>query len=102
MSVETDDGVRVNALNSGAFQKLMDEQYFNRKALKFEDRIEALQKMTHDDLAPCYSFVEIVYRKGIPFAELKQWYMNENDSSGRFLNACDSSCSAKPGNCPSE
>lgn len=103
--VGTRVGMRLDAYNSGAFQRLMDERYFKSKAAELHNQVEALQQMTHDDLSPCYSLVFVTYsgKPGDPpKVELKQWFMSEDDASGRFLSDCDSHCSARPINCPKE
>ena len=92
----------INAFNTGAFQRLMDKEYFNNKRQKKEDDVKLLGRLKHDDMKPCYPFLEILYDKqGIPTAQLKQWYQEESFwGNGEFLNSCDDKCSAMPARCP--
>lgn len=99
MSVDMPDGLQIGAYNTGAFQRLMDRKYFAGKRLPNEGEIDALARLTHDDLAACYSVVKIAYSGRQPKAEVKQWFMQETDGQGDFLQECDARCSAPPANC---
>ena len=96
MPVEMPDGLTIDALNTGAFQRLMARAYFEKQKRGSETDVDTLTRLRHDDLAACYSTVRIVYKGRRPEAELKQWFMKETDSAGRFLDDCDPACSASP------
>ena len=102
MEVETEDGTKIDAYNTGAFQRLIDSDSFTAKAAKYKNQIEAFERLTHDDMDACYSAVFIAFPNDVPTAELRQWSMQESDSTGKFLEACDSKCGSRPGNCPKE
>lgn len=92
----------VAVLNTGAFQRLIDQENFNtRAAAKQLAPEEALAKFTlEDDFPACYSAVVVTYdREGIPQTELRNWFMQETDASGTFLDACDLRCGARPPRC---
>ena len=99
MPVEMPDGLTIDALNTGAFQRLMARPFFEGKKFQGESDIDALRRLRHDDLAACYSLVKISYKGRRPEAEVKQWFMEETEPDGRFLDDCDPTCSAPPGNC---
>jgi UDP-2,3-diacylglucosamine pyrophosphatase LpxH len=94
-------GKTVKAFNTGAFQRLMNKQYFDQNRQAGEDDVKLVGRLTHDDMKPCYPALEILYdEKGIPTAQLKQWYQTEVISgNGKFLDACSEDCSARPANC---
>ena len=58
-----------------------------------------LARLTHDDLAACYSVVEVKYPDRYPQATLLQWSMDESGRPGQFLDACSAVCTAPPANC---
>ncbi|MRV76406.1 hypothetical protein GJ700_32315 [Duganella sp. FT92W] len=99
-AVRVKDGLRISAANTGAFQRLMNVQYLDSKLLPNEGRIKALERLTHTDLASCYSVIKLGYDGRRVTNELKQWYMPESEEKGVFLDACDPLCSAPPANCP--
>jgi len=99
MAVEMPDGLTIDAWNTGAFQRLMNRNFLESKRQPGEKDIDTLGRLKHDDLAACYTALRIGYKGRRPEVELRQWYMNESDVEGRFLDACDPACSAPPANC---
>ncbi|MEQ8286555.1 metallophosphoesterase [Thalassospira sp.] len=80
-----DDRV-VSVANTGAFQRVIDDQAFlDRVSVMTRDENyevtpgEALRRMKLDQLAPCYTFIEITYEDGIPRSELNYWIHSEDE-----------------------
>lgn len=92
----------VLALNTGAFQRLIDKDNFTKHPKRNKDESDPafLARLTHEDLAACYSVVEVKYQDRYPQATLLQWFMDENGGQGLFLDACSTVCTAPPANCP--
>jgi hypothetical protein len=99
MAVEMPDGLTIEAWNTGAFQRLMNRDFLESRRQPGEKDIDTVARLKHDDLAACYTTVRIAYRDRRPEAVLKQWFMKEGDTEGRFLDDCDPTCSAPPANC---
>jgi UDP-2,3-diacylglucosamine pyrophosphatase LpxH len=99
MAVEMPDGLTIDAWNTGAFQRLMNRAFLESKRQSNEKDLDTLRRLKHTDLSACYTVVRISYKGRRPDAELKQWFMNETDAQGRFLDDCDPTCSAPPANC---
>lgn len=89
----------VSAFNTGAFQRLIDEKRLLQKKRENESEVELLSRLRHEDLASCYATVAITYAGQFPKAELKQWYMPEQATTGELLDGCTMRCSAPPANC---
>jgi UDP-2,3-diacylglucosamine pyrophosphatase LpxH len=86
-------GIQVGVLNSGAFQRLVDEEGFRERARKKEvSEVEALRQLTPDDLAPCYGVVMVPYRKRRPDPMARLWWMPETASKGELLSPGDPRC----------
>lgn len=84
----------VTVLNTGAFQRTVDEPTFLGIATeKGWTPTEALQKMSVDDLPACYSAVVVALGAAIPEARTLQWYMKEGEV-GRFLDVGETPCPA--------
>jgi UDP-2,3-diacylglucosamine pyrophosphatase LpxH len=81
----------VTVLNSGAFQRLVDEPGFLERSKKFATAQEGLRTIELDDLAPCYSFVQVRYKGEVPSAETRLWHMPEN-GSGSVVSPGSSQC----------
>jgi UDP-2,3-diacylglucosamine pyrophosphatase LpxH len=84
---------QVTVVNDGAFQRLTSPEVLTRIAGEPSHRglSEALS-LSPEDLPPCYSAVLI--RTGGPERkiELKNWKMREDESSGAWVDICDSAC----------
>ncbi|MEN8689994.1 MAG: metallophosphoesterase [Desulfobacterales bacterium] len=92
LTLEEDDTVSV--LNSGAFQRLIDEPGFLKRVdadPTIETPAEGFKMMPLEALAPCYTFVMVPYKDGKPAPVTKQWYMPEN-GQGQIINPGDGKC----------
>ena len=81
----------VDILNTGAFQRLIEDSDFRKLAKKMNlEPQKALRKLSVDNLKPCYTVVFVKYEDGLPEPETKAWYMPEG-GKGRFVNieSCD-------------
>jgi UDP-2,3-diacylglucosamine pyrophosphatase LpxH len=92
----------VDVFNSGAFQRLIDEETFRRQAatrgISPEQAFGVLS--LEDDLPACYSTVLVAYdRDGIPEPELRNWFMGEADATGELLLPCALRCGARAPRC---
>jgi UDP-2,3-diacylglucosamine pyrophosphatase LpxH len=92
LALEEDDTVSV--LNSGAFQRLIDEPGFINRVnadTTIETPAEGFKMMPIEALAPCYTFIMVPYKDGKPVPVTQQWYMPEN-GQGRIVNPGDEKC----------
>jgi hypothetical protein len=79
VALEEDDSVKV--LNSGTFQRIIDESGFLERVNAdptLESPEKEFKKMPLEALAPCYTFIEVSYKDGKPEAKTRQWHMPEN------------------------
>jgi UDP-2,3-diacylglucosamine pyrophosphatase LpxH len=70
----------VTVLNSGAFQRLLDEAGYLKRVADLglnDSKHEGLSRIELDTLAPCYGVVLIERHSGVPVAETKMWYAPE-------------------------
>jgi UDP-2,3-diacylglucosamine pyrophosphatase LpxH len=81
---------RVKVMNSGAFQRVIDEKGFllrvNAKGITPE---EGLKKMTVEELPPCYTYI-IAAPGGEP--TVWNWVMEESSESGSCLEPGNEAC----------
>jgi hypothetical protein len=83
----------VAVLNSGAFQRLVDEDGFlARIRAKNLPEAEGLRQLTPEDLAPCYGVVIVPYRNRRPEPAARMWWMPETESVGKLLSPGDERC----------
>ena len=92
--VTVSGGLPVVVANTGAFQRLIDDVKFitaaKKKNLTPED---GLGKLTLEgDAPPCYTAVLVTYKNGQPVASVQNWYMNESDATGKFVDPTDCLC----------
>jgi len=82
----------VTVLNSGAFQRLVDERgYLARvEALGLAPE-EGLRRIALESLAPCYGAVVVRYDGGEPKAETRLWHMPEA-GKGEFVSPGSRKC----------
>jgi UDP-2,3-diacylglucosamine pyrophosphatase LpxH len=89
-------GSSVSVLNTGAFQRLVDERGFRRRLEQFKltNPADGLSQLALESLAPCYSFVEVPRGIGSTrsMAATKLWKMSETDSRGTVLDPGDDLC----------
>lgn len=72
-------GQTVSIANTGAFQRVVDEKQFERRAQGFS-KSEALRKVTIDSLPACYTFI-VVEDERAPM-KLWRWYHPEGAATG--------------------
>jgi len=80
----------VQVLNSGAFQRLINEKGYLRRV---NDRkispAEGLKKIALEELPPCYTCVLIPYNEN---PQVLRWVMKESDNTGSFAKPGDNVC----------
>jgi UDP-2,3-diacylglucosamine pyrophosphatase LpxH len=86
-------------LNTGAFQRLIDEEHVLAEARQnnWSPR-EALERLPLESLPACYVSVLVEYHNSRPAATLKNWHMDE-EGQGEFVDACDPRCASSSKNC---
>lgn len=79
--------------NSGAFQRLIDEQGFIAlvKARSWSTA-EGLSRVKPEDLAACYGVILVPYDGARPIPEAKLWWMPEEETTGELVGPRDSRC----------
>jgi len=87
------DSKTVSVLNTGAFQRVIDEQNFLRLAAKkgYAKPSEALKGLRVENLVPCYSAVLIASDPQRAEARTVYWKADENEP-GVFIATKDASC----------
>ncbi len=91
-TVTATDLRRVTVLNTGAFQRVVDEPgYLGIAAQKGWTATKALRRMSVDDLPACYTAVVVALGPSIPEARTIRWYMQEGEV-GRFLDVGETPC----------
>jgi UDP-2,3-diacylglucosamine pyrophosphatase LpxH len=82
----------VTILNTGAFQRVVDEAGFLQRAkAKGWSPAQALRQMSVEDLPPCYTAVFAVAAGGVPNAVTIRWHQTE-DGPGSFVGVGDPAC----------
>ena len=67
--------------NSGAFQRLMDKNFFKNSKKAGENDIDLLRRLSHDNMKACYTTLAVSYDdNNKPNPKLRKWYMTENES----------------------
>jgi len=91
-SVKVNSLISVDVLNSGAFQRVVDENgYLERAHKKGVTPAEGLSKLDLNDLPPCYSAVLMPETPDRTKPEIMRWYMPLG-TAGEFVTAGDSRC----------
>lgn len=91
--VAVSGAVSVTVANSGAFQRLINDQGFlQRIEARSWTSAEGLKRMTPEDLAPCYGVVLIAYEGKRPTTDVRMWWMGEDASTGALLRPGDDRC----------
>jgi len=84
-SVTVFENKEVRVLNSGAFQRLIeDDDYLDLVKKLGVSPGEGLRKIRLEQLAPCYSAVEVVYGSSGPQPHTLIWRMTEKDGPGEL------------------
>jgi len=87
-------GREVTVLNSGAFQRLIDEKGYLKRVEEMDlgDRKhEGLSRISLESLAPCYGMVLVRRYGGVRIPEAKMWYMPEG-GTGKVVEPTSPSC----------
>jgi hypothetical protein len=93
-------GIPILVANTGAFQRLIDDERFVAEATKRGwTPQEALSKLTLEDLPPCYTAVLVNYESGRPAAAVQNWYQAETDATGAFVEIWDCRCAKLGSHC---
>jgi UDP-2,3-diacylglucosamine pyrophosphatase LpxH len=83
----------VKVLNSGAFQRVIDNNAFlNRVNDKKISPGEGLEKITLEELPPCYTYIHVPDDEGLPKPQVSRWVMKETDDSGKSVSPTDNIC----------
>lgn len=91
--VRLDEATSVTVLNTGAFQRLVDDRTFTARANAAGMSPEkAMKEFSVDRLPACYAAVFVEWSEGAPGAELKNWRMEESAAEGELVGPCDSLC----------
>jgi len=90
--VDKSSGKEVTVVNTGAFQRLVDEDTF-KKIVKERNLNEqdALRTIQVEDLPHCYSAVFAHYDNGSPEVKLRMWKQTEN-GKGKLVSHQNSAC----------
>lgn len=85
--------VEITVLNTGAFQRVVDEEGFLARVGKKPGRTpaEALRTFRPEELAPCYGAVLVPYPGGSPKPLTVRWYAEEG-APGQFVSTNDPRC----------
>ena len=81
----------MQVLNTGAFQRLIDEPHFLEKTRTFPHPYDGLKKISLEELPPCYSAVLVQYKDGAPDPQVVMWRMPE-DGDGKMVSPGTSGC----------
>jgi len=98
-SAKVDDLINVNVINTGAFQRLVDDARLRALAAQANKRPVDLLEGSLDALDACYTFAEIP-NGDVRLAQLRAWIMEEDDAEGRILSPCDKVCPNSGAGCP--
>lgn len=95
--LKLNDSKRVGVLNTGAFQRVIDEPNFLRLAAKkgYPKPSEALKGLRVEDLMPCYSAVLIAAGPQRAEARTVYWKADETEP-GVFIATKDAKCQVAP------
>ncbi len=84
-------GENVTIVNTGAFQRLIDDESFRAAATREHmTPEEALKKLPFSELPPCHSVVTVTYDGNSPSVVLQNWV--ETATGGKLVAACDKAC----------
>jgi hypothetical protein len=93
LRVSLDASSSVDVYNTGAFQRLIDNRDFLKRAAAASMKpYEALRRIAPEDLPACYSAVFIESHNGHLQPQLRYWVMDETTSDGELTDFTDSRC----------
>lgn len=99
-SVVTQGSREVTVANTGAFQRLADDERFRAKARERNlSPTQALGALTVEDLPACYSAVLLTYPEGEPKVTVQSWHMPEDQERGEFVSPTDCRCAKLGSSC---
>ena len=87
-NVKLRNGRNILVLNSGAFQRLVDEKGFEGRARSFEN---PLAEIPLGELAPCYTAVVVDPASRVPKPKLRVWHMPKGEP-GRWVSPGSDLC----------
>jgi UDP-2,3-diacylglucosamine pyrophosphatase LpxH len=83
--VQTSVGPEVRVLNTGTFQRVIEKERYLELVEKLHiSPSDGLQKLTPENLPPCYTAVEITYKNFEPTAKTLFWRMDEDGRAGEL------------------
>lgn len=92
-SLEVDSISAVVVANSGAFQRLIDDEGFMaRVKAKKWSAAEGLRRLKPEDLPPCYGVILVPYEGLRPVPDAQMWWMPEGGKAGEFVAPRDQRC----------
>ena len=90
----------VQVANTGAFQRLIDDERFVAEGAKHGwTPQDALGKLKLEDLPACYTAVLVRYENGVPVARVQNWFQAETDATGTFVDPTDCRCAKLGSHC---
>jgi UDP-2,3-diacylglucosamine pyrophosphatase LpxH len=89
--VQMKDGRYVHVINSGAFQRLVNEEGFKERTRELDRPAAGLREISLEDLAPCYTAVVIQNENDRMVPKLRIWHMPV-DKPGQWLSPGSASC----------
>ncbi len=91
--LEVDSLSAVVVANSGAFQRLIDDEGFmGRVNAKKWSAAEGLRRLKPEDLPPCYGVILVPYEDARPAPNAQMWWMPEDGKEGEFVAPRDQRC----------
>ena len=99
-TVKPEGDTAVQVANTGAFQRLIDDERFVAEAARRGwTPQDALGKLKLSDLPPCYTAVLVTYTNGRPAAKVQNWFQAETDAAGSFVEVSDCRCAKLGSHC---
>lgn len=91
--LEVDSISAVVVANSGAFQRLIDDDGFMARVnAKKWSAAEGLRRLKPEDLPPCYGVILVPYEGARPVPGAQMWWMPEDGIAGEFVPPRDQRC----------
>lgn len=92
-SLDVDSSAAVVVANSGAFQRLIDDDGFMARVnAKKWSAAEGLRRLKPEDLPPCYGVILVPYAGARPEPDAQMWWMPEDEKAGEFISPRDKRC----------
>lgn len=87
-------GHKITVLNSGAFQRLIDEEGYLKRVESMglgDQKHKGLSRIALDSLAPCYGTVIVQRYRGVLVPEMKMWHMPDGET-GKLIDPTSKKC----------